>query len=257
MLELREIETAFPEYLRGFKRNILREYLQYKILEIIYATPFRDQLRFIGGTALRIVHDLPRFSEDLDFDSHDLDRDAFEVLSQIVARELEQLGYQVSISFSGRVAFRCNIRFPELLYQQGLSPIRQEKILIQLDTQDQGVAFEPSTAFINKFDVFAPIVAAPIDILLAQKIYAAFNRKRPKGRDFFDIIFLLGKTGPNFDFLAQKIGVKTLSDLKIYMREEASKLDFDQLVGDLRPFVFRPSEADKVLLFEQYIDHLR
>ena len=36
MLDLKQIESFYPEYLRSFKRNLLREYLQYKILEAIF-----------------------------------------------------------------------------------------------------------------------------------------------------------------------------------------------------------------------------
>ena len=72
MLTLEQIEQQYPENLRGFKRSLLREYLQYKILEIIFASEYATKLVFIGGTALRIVHDNSRFSEDVDFDNFGL-----------------------------------------------------------------------------------------------------------------------------------------------------------------------------------------
>lgn len=50
------------------KRAILREYLQVKILEIIYQERISKNLFFVGGTALRLLRGLDRFSEDLDFD---------------------------------------------------------------------------------------------------------------------------------------------------------------------------------------------
>jgi len=56
MLNLKEIENAYPENLRKFRRFILREYLQYKILEIVFVSEFSDKLCFMGGTCLRIVH---------------------------------------------------------------------------------------------------------------------------------------------------------------------------------------------------------
>ena len=51
------------------KRAILREYLQTKILSLIYQEAISKNLFFVGGTALRILRGLDRFSEDLDFDS--------------------------------------------------------------------------------------------------------------------------------------------------------------------------------------------
>ena len=81
MLELKEIESFYPEYLRPFKSNILREYLQYKMLEAVYSSEFGRNLVFMGGTAIHIAHGLPRFSEDLDFDNRGLDKSGFEALS--------------------------------------------------------------------------------------------------------------------------------------------------------------------------------
>jgi hypothetical protein len=56
-------------------------------------------------------------------------------------------------------------------------------MLIQVDTTAQGYEYKSEIILINKFDVFAEIRVAPLDILLSQKIYTAVNRKRPKGRD--------------------------------------------------------------------------
>lgn len=253
MLELIEIQKEFPKNLQMFKRNMVREYLQYKILDFIFSNPDGQKLRFIGGTALRIVHGLNRFSEDLDFDTTGITFEAFKQLSLAIQKGLENEGYEVDISFSGKTAFRCNIRIPKWLYQQGLSPHEHEKILIQLDTEDQHFEFVPDQVFINKFDVFRPILVTPIDILLSQKLVTAFNRKRPKGRDFYDILFLIGKTKPNYTFLTQKKKIQHASDLKAYIQTEGKKVDFNQLVEDLKPFVFNPNDANRILSFLDYM----
>jgi len=67
MLDLKQIESFYPEYLRAFKRNLLREYLQYKILEVIFDSRFGEKLSFMDGTAIHIIHQNTRFSEDLGF----------------------------------------------------------------------------------------------------------------------------------------------------------------------------------------------
>ncbi len=51
------------------KRAILREYLQTIILDGIYKSDFAKYMFFVGGTALRFFYNLPRFSEDLDFNN--------------------------------------------------------------------------------------------------------------------------------------------------------------------------------------------
>ena len=52
---------------REDKLNFAREFLQELILQIIDRKGYFKNLAFVGGTALRTIYDLPRFSEDLDF----------------------------------------------------------------------------------------------------------------------------------------------------------------------------------------------
>jgi predicted nucleotidyltransferase component of viral defense system len=64
MLNLEDILKTYPQRLHAFKENILKEYLQHKILDILYGSNFADHLVFLGGTSIRIVHQGVRFSED-------------------------------------------------------------------------------------------------------------------------------------------------------------------------------------------------
>lgn len=79
MLDFETIIREFPVNEQSFKRNILREYLQSLILDIIYKSQYGRRLVFLGGTALRIVHGNTRFSEDLDFDNVGLNEDDFTI----------------------------------------------------------------------------------------------------------------------------------------------------------------------------------
>ncbi|MBU0579152.1 nucleotidyl transferase AbiEii/AbiGii toxin family protein [Patescibacteria group bacterium] len=51
-----------------YVRNLLKESLQYYVLNYVYNSAYAEQLLFKGGTCLRFCFDLPRLSEDLDFD---------------------------------------------------------------------------------------------------------------------------------------------------------------------------------------------
>jgi len=86
MLSLVNIEKYYSPRERPFKRNILREYLQYKILEIIFNSETGRSLAFLGGTALRILYNSNRFSEDLDFDNFGLTEAEFAALAGEVKR---------------------------------------------------------------------------------------------------------------------------------------------------------------------------
>ncbi|MGC9353705.1 MAG: nucleotidyl transferase AbiEii/AbiGii toxin family protein, partial [Mariniphaga sp.] len=119
MLSLKEIKTFYPESLHNFERFIIREYLQYKILEIIFESPHERKLAFLGGTCLRIVYNNSRFSEDLDFDYFDLSMNDFNEITQLIKTGLERLGYEVELRNVFKGAYHCYIRFPELLYKEG------------------------------------------------------------------------------------------------------------------------------------------
>lgn len=253
MLALQNIMTYYPSYLHSFKRSLLREYLQYKILEIVFDSDYGKKLCFMGGTCLRIIHHNQRFSEDLDFNHFGLSIPEFTQLSLVIEKKMTQLGYQIEMRNVFKGAYHCYVKFPNLLFQQGLSGYQTEKILIQLDTEAQHFDFTPQQLLLNKFDVFTNISSTPLPLLLAQKYYAILNRKRSKGRDFFDVVFLLGKSiAPNYAFLAQKVGIQNKQDLKIAILKKCSQLNFPQLAQDVEPFLFQAKDVKKVLLFPDY-----
>ena len=256
MLNLKEIQKYYPENLHTFKSFMLREYLQYKILEIIFESKYADKLCFLGGTCLRIVHNNTRFSEDLDFDNFDLSEADFENIAKIIEKQLSRQGYKVEIKNVFAGAFHCYVKFPKLFFNEGISGHKEEKILIQLDTEPQHFDYQPEKIILNKFDVFTSINTTPKDILLAQKFYALINRKRKKGRDFFDIIFLLKTTQPNFDYLQQKVKINNETDLKEIVLLEISKINLREISKDVQPFLFYESDIKQILLFKEYINQI-
>ena len=152
MLTLQQIEEQYPESLRPFKRSLIREYLQYKILELIFASEHAAKLSFLGGTALRIVYGNTRFSEDLDFDNFGLEENEFEGLAQKVRGGLEAQGLKVEVDTVSKGAYRCRIRLPDILFVNELSPHQEEKILIQIDSLAHDFAYQPDKKILNKFD---------------------------------------------------------------------------------------------------------
>jgi hypothetical protein len=253
MLTLKEIEQQYPENMRPYKRGLLREYLQYKILEIIFASEHARKLSFLGGTALRLLYGNTRFSEDLDFDNFGMTDEEFASLAKKVGNGLTAEGLKSEISLAGKNAYRCNIRLPEILFANDLSAYREEKILIQIDSLAHGFAYSPEEKILNKFDVFSKIFVTPPDILLSQKIYASLNRKRAKGRDFFDIVFLLSFAKPNYAYLKMKIGVSNADELRERLAEGLAEINFKDLGQDVRVFLFNPDDARKVEMFPEFI----
>ncbi|MFA6171258.1 MAG: nucleotidyl transferase AbiEii/AbiGii toxin family protein [Patescibacteria group bacterium] len=253
MINISEIKKYYPN-LSGFDRGILREYLQYKILDIIFKSGIGPKLSFLGGTAIKICYGGTRFSEDLDFDNFGLTEDEFKRLSEIIKKELELESYEVEVRNVFKGAFRCYIKIPKLLKENNLSALEGEKILIQVDTAPHGFNYEPDNFLLQKFDVFRNIKLTPPDLLLSMKIGAIFGRKRMKGRDFYDTVYLLSLADFNYDYLEAKLGIKNKDELRRKLLEAITDLDMKVMARDVMPFLVRPDDQQRILSFRQYIE---
>ena len=256
MLTLDQIAAQYPVNLQPFRRSLIVEYLQCKILEIIFNSKIATKLSFLGGTSLRLIYNNNRFSEDLDFDNFNLTAIEFKQLSQLIKKGLEAEGLNVEVSMVTTGALRCNIRLPRLLFESGLSGHQDEKILIHVDSVSQGFKYAPERKLLNRFDVFSEVFVTPLDILLSQKIYAALNRRRAKGRDFFDIVFLSSITTPNYPYLKQKLNISNKEQLTLKMKTSLKHTNFKDLSQDVSSFLFKSSDVRKVELFPEFIDQL-
>lgn len=255
MLSLQQIIAYYPNLSPDGAEQCLREYLQYKILKSVFASPWWNKLRFIGWTALRIIYGNARFSEDIDFDNDGtMSFEDFTALSMYIQKDLEKEWLEVRIRTIQKWAFHCNISIPELLYANNLSPMKNQTILIQIDTVAQWYQYEPINHYLSKFDVQTNILTLEPSLLLAQKLYTVFARKRTKGRDFFDIVFLLWITKqPDYEYLHQKLWITDAIQLKEYLKKNLEWLDLIQLQRDVQPFLF-DSKDQSVLLFPQIIN---
>jgi predicted nucleotidyltransferase component of viral defense system len=254
MLSINEIKKYYPANLSGFDRGILREYLQYKILDIIFKQEISSKLVFLGGTAIKICYGSSRFSEDLDFDNFGLTPDEFVEVSETIKTELELEGYVVEIRNVFKGAFHCYVKIPKILQFNDLAVDIDEKILIQIDTVPHDFAYTPKNYLLQKFEVFRNIKITPPDVLLSMKVAAIFGRKRMKGRDFYDLVFLLGQGDFNYDYLAFKLDIKNKKELKDKLLESIADLDMTLMVRDVLPFLIKKDDQERVLKFREYIE---
>ncbi len=253
MLNLEQIQSFYPEVMRKFRTSILREYLQYKLLEAIFRSSYATRLAFMGGTCIHLIHGNPRFSEDLDFDNDDLTPAEFQNLASGIENELRLEGYTVELKTTIKGAYHAYYRFPSILHESGLTGHRTQKLLIQVDTVPQGFSYAKQSAILNKFDVFCRILTVPLDILLSQKYFCILTRPRPMGRDFYDASFLMGKTKANLDYLETKIGAGSVSEVRERLIDRCNELDLRKLAADVEPFLIKPSDVDRVLLFSELV----
>lgn len=256
MLSLSEIEKFYPPGQQRFSRNIIREYLQTVILEIIFGETVSDKLSFIGGTCLRFRYGTGRFSEDLDFDNFGLTAEEFDSLAVIIAARLKAEGYSVEIKTVNKGAFRCYIRIPEILHFNKLSAYKEEKILIQLDSEAQGYNYLRSPFLLNRFDIVTMLYHSPPEILLSQKLWAILNRKQVKGRDFYDVFFLYSITGPDYGYLEMKAGITSLAELKDRVLTRIENENLSVVSNDVRPFLLNAPDAERIIMFREFIEGL-
>jgi len=260
MLHLTQIKEYFPEYIREnhfLAKYMYKEYIQVLILDYISSSRWIKRLEFIGGTNLRLIKGIDRFSEDLDFDCKEFTTEEFKELSEDVLKYLKRSGFDVEIKEKESLrlnAYRGSYYFPELLYKLGLSHHRDERFLIKLECQDQKVTYKAKTAQVRALGYYISIREPGDDVLCAMKINALITRK--KGRDFYDVMFLLNRTKPDFKFLSYKQGINNVKELKSNLTEIFESVNINNKVKDFEHLVFDKNNCKKILKFKDYISEL-
>jgi hypothetical protein len=252
MLTLEQIRGYFTEPVtKRNPRGILVEYLQYELLDSLFKRPEAALLSFIGGTAIRMLQQSPRFSEDLDFDNLGLTFEEFEQVLQRACRDMEVKGFLVEMRTIEKGAYHCYLRFPRILYESGISPDAGQKILIRIDAERKERFYEPQNYLLNRFTIYRQILAAPLSILLSQKMLTVMQRKREKGRDLFDVSLLLGVAQPDFNYISKYIGIEKKEIIEQFTKR-VEDLDLEYLARDVEPFLFSPGQKERVLTFREY-----
>jgi len=239
------------------KRNAMREYLQAYILRILHEKGLFRTAAFVGGTALRFLHQLPRYSEDLDFSLVKGTGDNFLELMKAVKTELHLAGYDVSITYKeSRVVQYAFVKFARLLQETGLSPHENQvfSIKVEIDSNPpKGAALE--TILTNKFFPLA-LLSHDKPSLFSGKIHALLSRRYTKGRDYFDLGWYLSKwpdLSPNISFLINalqqtKWGAPFPSEnnWKEFLRDVLEKADWKKVKQDVTPFLERALDLQMV-----------
>ena len=256
MITIEYIRSFYNIKEQEFNQFLLKEYLQYQILNIIYSCKYAEKLSFLGGTAIRLIFNSNRFSEDLDFDNFWLSEADFEDFSKIVKFQLEKLWFEVEIKNVYKWAYRCYIKLPKILKELWFTSLEEEKILIQIDTVRQDYIYQSDKKILDKFDIYKLINVCPIDIVLSKKIHALIDRKRIKWRDFFDICYLYKLTKPNFNYLEVKTWIKNEEELKKVLINFSVNQDLEEISLVLIPFLINKEEINRVLMFREFIESL-
>jgi predicted nucleotidyltransferase component of viral defense system len=260
MIDLEQIKGYFPAELRGnatYEKYMLKEYIQLMILDFLSTSPYVEKVVFIGGTNLRLVKGIDRFSEDLDFDCKNFSQEDFVQMTDDILRFLQRSGFKAETRDKVNTkltAFRRNLYFPELLFELGLSGHKDERFLIKVESQNQGYKYTPVMANIKRAGFFFPFPVPPDSILCAMKISALLNRR--KGRDFYDAMFLLGQTEPDYGYLSEKWNIHNKEELKAALIEVVDKTDLNTKSKDFEHLLFNRNNKTKILRFREFVETL-
>ncbi len=143
-------------------------------------------LAFHGGTALRFLFSLPRFSEDLDFalEGNPISYD-FRAYLQSIRKDLEAQGYTISLKVNdGKTVHSAFVRFPNFLFELGLSPHRDEMLAVKLEVDTNPPTGAKLDTSLVRRHVLLNLQHHDQTSLLAGKLHAILQRPYFKGRDF-------------------------------------------------------------------------
>ena len=254
------IEEKTKGSLYSYTLNLLKEYLQVYVLYYIYTnSKYNKNLIFTGGTCLRHFYNLPRLSEDLDFDF----QESFD--SQILLLDLEEY-FKKRYKFNEiklAVKQRGNqivLKFP-VLHKLGLAKDNESNLLyVKLDfSKNPSKYFDLQTT--SKSIYGFNFAAKHYDLLslMSGKIHAILIRK--KGRDYFDLLwFLKNSVKPNLKRLSEMLNIdadidftKKQLDLKV---EELITKHKSYFESELIPLISNP-DFIKIYVDNYYEEYLR
>ncbi|MBR1452277.1 MAG: nucleotidyl transferase AbiEii/AbiGii toxin family protein, partial [Candidatus Methanomethylophilaceae archaeon] len=191
------------------RENAIREIIQEGVLYSLSQTDFFDRAAFMGGTDLRILHGLNRFSEDLDFMLKTPDPD-FELETYLPTLKdgLRHFGIDFDVSLSEKTK-RTTIKegvvkahtkelylkfYSDSEYHEDVYPTQLTRVKIEVDTDPA-----ENAGFENRFKTSPfgyKVTSCDLPTMFSGKIHAILCRpwaNRFKGRDLYDFIFYIDK----------------------------------------------------------------
>ncbi|OGG21061.1 hypothetical protein A3D03_05220 [Candidatus Gottesmanbacteria bacterium RIFCSPHIGHO2_02_FULL_40_13] len=234
-------------------RNYLREYIQYLVLSLLYNQKKMKNLAFKGGSCLRICYELPRLSEDLDFDYDEniIGKKILEELDNYLKKEII-IKYYSELETKIQSTIRLYLKFP-LLKELGLSnESESNKLYVKIETSNElspfaGYTLTPVSKYGFNFIAYhydmPSLMSGKINALLFRLWFKESKGKDNqidiKGRDFYDLFWFLQKgIEPNWKMLKKTAGIKDKKELKNVLMKRIKKVVTPQKLSyDLNNFI--------------------
>jgi predicted nucleotidyltransferase component of viral defense system len=215
--------------------NALKEITQEVVLYSLYQVNFFDEACFLGGTCLRIVHSLDRFSEDLDFSTREKKKNFnLDKYLENAMKIMKPYGYDLSIDDKDLKNKTVQARFLKdesikkvLTFKHKQDERQKIKVKIEIDTDPpKGAIYK--NEFIDFPEDFQVLAYDPSS-LMSGKIHALLCREYSKGRDWYDFSwYVKNNYSPNYTLL--KNALKQLGPWKGKNIEVDEKFIKDELI---------------------------
>jgi predicted nucleotidyltransferase component of viral defense system len=244
--------------------NALKEIIQEVALLGLWRAKFFEHAAFYGGTALRILYGLDRFSEDLDF-SLLAPKKHFDLQPYLEAVKVELDGMDFNVEIAEKAknnAAAVDSAFIKAGTKEHLVKIDvPDEIADRIARNDRiKIKLEVDTDPPAGFDTEAKVLLQPIAFsvrtyqqadLFAGKLHAvlarSWNAGRIKGRDYYDFVWYIGRDTPvHLSHLEQRLRQTdgwtadrkmTRADLLEMLEKHFSTLDVDLAKKDILPFI--------------------
>jgi len=240
--------------------NALREIVQRVTLLGLYRGGFFEEASFYGGTALRLLYNLDRFSEDMDFclKEPNLNFNLAPFFKSVTV-ELERFGLDARVEekktgpeVSIESAFvKQNTYQGLLIIGSGLSKITKGQLIkVRIEVDKLNPAGSKTCRKLMNLPTPFMVGTLTEESLFAGKLHALLARSylnRVKGRDFYDFLFYCNRnTKVNLQYLEAKLRDSghysdekelTLDHLVQLLKMKFTSVDFEKAKSDVRPFL--------------------
>jgi hypothetical protein len=237
---------------------VLREYLQACILRSLHESEGFVPLSFVGGTALRFLYNLPRFSEDLDFSLEKLDGYAPIKWLKKIKTDLALMGFAPTVTWNDSKTVHVGwVKVADILKESGLASMGEQKLSIKIEIDTRPPAGADTLAEIVTRYLMFTVRHHDLPSLMAGKVHAVCTRPYPKGRDWHDLLWYRSQrppVGPNPVLLQNALdqtegcGAIDAARWTRYALQRLASFDAAKLAEDVRPFLERPRDADAINL---------
>lgn len=220
MLNLENLKEFTKKY-QTKEINVVREYVQHLFLTYLYRIPEAERLLFKGGTALRIIYQSPRFSEDLDFTGQNIYQTSFiDQLFIATMAEIEKTGVSVDLQeakpttggYLGIIHYVVNDISENMKFEVSLRKGKVHKGEL--------------SSIMNDYLPSYSIIHVKAEEMVNGKIAALLDRQKP--RDYYDFYFILRH--PQLNQYVPKASVPKVKDVL-----SKTRIDFKKELSVLLP----------------------